>query len=177
MAVIKSAIELAMERTKNLVLGEEEKRALAEKEMEAKVRAVVRRYLEGMTEINGVTKELDGINADKSLKRSVFIDVFIDEFDIKEKNGRLLELFSIICSDLGESLKSEFEMLQKKFAEQMERKEILIRKELMEHLNGNGISGDGLEPNIEAWDEWKKGMEEVRDVFKGRFAEWKAKLV
>ena len=177
MAVIKSAIELAMERTRNLVLGEEEKRALADKEIEGKVRAVVRRYLEGMTEIGGVTKELDGINADKNLKRSVFIDIFIDEFDIKEKNGQLLELFSITCSDLGESLKNEFEMLRKRFAEQVERKEILIRKEIMERLNENGISGDGLEPNIEVWDEWKKGMEEVRDIFKGRFAEWKEKLV
>jgi hypothetical protein len=68
-------------------------------------------------------------------------------------------------------------MLQKRFAEQMERKEMLIRKEIMEHLNENGISGDGLEPNIEVWDEWKEGMKEVRDVFKGRFAEWKEKLV
>jgi hypothetical protein len=177
MAVIKSAIELAMERTRSLVLGEEEKRALAEKEIEVKVRAAVRRYLEGMTEIDGVTKELDGVNADKNLKRLVFIDLFIDKFDIKEKNGRLLELFNIVCSDLEEPLKREFEMLQQRFAEQMERKEILIRKEITERLNENGVSGNGLEPNIEVWDEWKEGMEEVRDVFKGRFAEWEEKLV
>jgi len=176
MAVIKSAIELAMERTKNLVLADEEKTALVEKEMEGRIRAGIRRYLEGMTEIDGVARALDVINADKNLKRSVFIDVFIEEFDVKAKNERLRELSHIICGDLGEPLKGEFDMLQERCADMMERRGALIRQEITERLNERGISGDGLEPNIEAWDEWKEGMEEVRRILKGRFAELKEKL-
>jgi hypothetical protein len=76
MAVIKSAIELAMERTRNLVLGEEEKRTLAEKEIEVKTRAVVRRYLQGMTEIDGVTKELDGVNAQTRTSRDRCLSIY-----------------------------------------------------------------------------------------------------
>jgi len=176
MAVIKSAIELAMERTKNLVLGEEEKKALAEKETEGRLRAVVRRYLEGMTEIDGVEKELKGIKADYHLQGSVLIDMLTEELDIKGKNERLFELLDIVYGELRQPLRGELEMLRKRFAEQMERREILVRKEITERLKEDGISGDGFEPNVEAWDEWKEGMEELKKVFKGRFVEWKNKL-
>ena len=160
MAIIKSAIELAMERTKNIVLGDEEKRALAEKETENRLRSIVRRYFSGITDIDGAKMELDGFDADKNLKRSVMIDILMEDFDIR--NERLFELLDIVCSDLDDSLKDELEMLKKRFAEQMERKEILIKTDITERLNKNGISGDGLELNIKAWDEWEAGLKEIQ---------------
>jgi hypothetical protein len=176
MAVIKSAVELAMERTKNLVLDEKEKSAIAEKETEGRLRAAARRYLEGMTEIDGVQKELKGINADYPLQGSVLIDILTEDLGNKEKNKRLFDLFNIVFSELQQPLKDELEMLRKRFAEQIERREILVHNEIVERLKEEGISGDGLEPNVEAWGEWKEGMEEVNNVFKDRFYEWKNKL-
>lgn len=174
MAVIKSAIELAMERTKNIVLKEEEKKALAEKEVENRLRAFVRRYLAGITDIDGAKKELDGFDADRNLKKLILIDILIEDFDIK--NERLFDLFDMACGDIDEQLKDELEMLKKRFAEQMERKGILIKKEITERLADKGIYGDGFEPNIEAWDEWEKGLKEIKTIFKNRFSEWKEKL-
>jgi hypothetical protein len=63
MAVIKSAIELAMERTKNLVLGDEEKKALAAKETEGRLKAAFLRYVEGITDKDDVEKELERIKS------------------------------------------------------------------------------------------------------------------
>ncbi len=176
MAVIKSAIELAMERTKNLVLGEEEKKALAAKETEGRLKAVFLRYIEGITDIDHVEKELEGIKADRYLRASVLVDMLTEYLDVKGKNERLFELFGIVFADLDDSLRDELEMLKKRFAEQIERREILVRKEIMERLETESISGDGLEPNVEAWDEWKEGMEDVKKVFKTRFEDWKNKL-
>ncbi|HQM77478.1 MAG TPA: hypothetical protein PLF87_09745, partial [Syntrophorhabdaceae bacterium] len=64
MAVIKSAIELAMERTKNIVLGDEEKKVLAGKEADNRLRSIVRRFFSGITDIDGVKKEIDGYDVD-----------------------------------------------------------------------------------------------------------------
>ncbi|HQM76447.1 MAG TPA: hypothetical protein PLF87_04455, partial [Syntrophorhabdaceae bacterium] len=103
------------------------------------------------------------------------IDILLENFDIR--NERLFDLFDIVCRLLLEKKKTELEMLKKRFAEQMERKEILIRREIMERLEKDGISGDGLDLNVGAWTEWEAGLKEIQTVFKDRFAEWKKKLV
>ena len=59
MGEIKSAIELAMERTKNLVTDEEERRSLARQDIENKARVVLRRYLAGMAEEDVAVREFD----------------------------------------------------------------------------------------------------------------------
>ena len=56
MAEIKSAIELAMEKTKNLVIDSKEREEMAVKEIEDKVKAVIRRFMEEM--IDHVDSEL-----------------------------------------------------------------------------------------------------------------------
>lgn len=176
MAEIKSAIELAMEKTKNLIMDEEERRLSVLKDTENKIRATLRRYLEGMIEKDDVEKEIEEIKGDEGLKRSLLIDLLIEEFDIRSDNTRLLELFYIVNGGLQESLKKELEMLQNKFKEEMEKRGMIIRERITDRLKEMGITGDGVEPNIEEWDEWKEGHEETGAVFKKRIAEWKNKL-
>jgi len=177
MAEIKSAIELAMEKTKNLIMDEEERRLSVLKDTENKIRATLRRYLEGMIEKkDDVKKEMEEIKGDEGLKRSLLIDLLIEEFDIRSDNTRLLELFYIVNGGLQESLKKELEMLQNKFKEEMEKRGMIIRERITGRLKEMGITGNGVEPNIEEWDEWKEGHEETGMVFKKRIAEWKNKL-
>ena len=177
MAEIKSSIELAMEKTKNLVMDDEERRLSALRDTENKIRATLRRYLEGMIERDDVEKEIEEIKADEGLKRFLLMDLLIEEFDIRSDNTRLLELFYIVNGGLQESLKKELEMLQNKFKEEMEKRGMIIRERIAGRLKEMGITGDGVEPNIEEWDEWKEGLEEAGTVFKKRIAEWRDKFV
>ena len=176
MAEIKSSIELAMEKTKNLVMDEEERKLSALRDTENKIRATLRRYLEGMIERDDVEKEMEEIKGDEGLKRSLLIDLLIEEFDIGSDNTRLLELFYIVNGGLQESLKKELATLKNKFKEEMEKRGMIIRERIAGRLREMGITGDGVEPNIEEWDEWKEGLEESGAVFKKRIAEWKNKL-
>jgi len=175
-AEIKSSIELAMEKTKNLVMDEEERKLSALRDTENKIRATLRRYLEGMIERDDVEKEMEEIKGDEGLKRSLLIDLLIEEFDIGSDNTRLLELFYIVNGGLQESLKKELATLKNKFKEEMEKRGMIIRERIAGRLREMGITGDGVEPNIEEWDEWKEGLEESGAVFKKRIAEWKNKL-
>jgi len=175
-AEIKSSIELAMEKTKNLVMDEEERKLSALRDTENKIRATLRRYLEGMIERDDVEKEMEEIKGDEGLKRSLLLDLLIEEFDIGSDNTRLLELFYIVNGGLQESLKKELATLKNKFKEEMEKRGMIIRERIAGRLREMGITGDGVEPNIEEWDEWKEGQEEAGAVFKKRIAEWKNKL-
>jgi hypothetical protein len=173
---IKSAIELAMERTKDLVMDEKERKSLALKETENKVKAVVRRYLEGIIEIDGVDKEIARIEADEELKKSILIDRLVDEFDINSNNKLLLELINVICEDLKAPFNHEMETMQKDFLKETEKRETKVKEKITVHLKDIGITGSGVEPNIEAWDEWNKSMEEAGRAFKNRMIEWNNRL-
>jgi hypothetical protein len=59
MAEIKSAIELAMEKTKGLVMDDREKRSLALRELAAGMMTIYRRYREGLTGDDETRAQLD----------------------------------------------------------------------------------------------------------------------
>jgi len=176
MSGIKSAIELAMERTKDLVMSEEERKSFATKELENKVRAVVRRYLEDIIEGDGVNKELSAIEGDEKSKKSILIDLLAEEFDAKERNERLLELLSDMAGSASEPLKQELEKMREGYAEQIEKRGSTVREKIMGHLKEMGITGTAIEPNREEWAEWGESIEEAGEAFKKSLADWKDKL-
>jgi hypothetical protein len=176
MSGIKSAIELAMERTKDLVMSEEERKSFATKELENKIRAVARRYLEGIIEGNGVNKELSALEGDEKSIKALLVDLLAGEFDAKERNERLLELLSDIAGSVREPLKRELETMRKGYADQIEKSGSTVREKIMGHLKEMGITGSAVEPNREEWDEWGESIEEAGEAFKKSIAGWKDKL-
>jgi hypothetical protein len=176
MSAIKSAIELAMERTKGLVMDDEERKSLALKETENKVKAVVRRYLEGIIESNAVDREIAKIDAEEGLKKSILIDRLIEEFDINSNNIRLLDIFKVISEGLNEKLRYDMEIMQKDYLEETIQNETAIREKIKNHLKEIGITGSGIEPNTKEWDEWNESVEETGRAFKDRIVEWKNRL-
>lgn len=176
MAEIKSAIELAMERTKSLVMDDGEKRALVRKEKEGKIRGLIRRYKDGYIEGGDLEKELDAIPGSEKGKKSILIDLIVEELDFRGNDERILSLLQIAGSYLPDTLREELNSLKLRYAEELERKELVIRERIRSKLKDKQISGDSLEINLEAWDEWKEGLEETQAVFQKRLREWKKKL-
>jgi hypothetical protein len=176
MAEIKSAIELAMERTKDLIADRSERDAMALKEAEARVRAVVRRYMEEMIKDGDVAKELGRVEVDSRLKRSILSEVLAEEFDVKKDNTRLMAVFRLAGLELKESLQSELELMQDSLNKAMRKEEAVIHGKVWERLERMGITGDGIEPNLEAWDEWKEGLEALGKTFRNRMEVWKDKV-
>ncbi|OPY83364.1 MAG: hypothetical protein A4E65_00590 [Syntrophorhabdus sp. PtaU1.Bin153] len=176
MAEIKSAIELAMEKTKNLVVDGEERKTMAIKEIENKVKAVVRRYLGDMTSQEDAAREFDDIDADKKLKGSVLAETLVEEFDVKKSPEQLFALFNLTGVEFSGALQNEFATLQGQFQDEMTRREKAIREKISDSLAALGITGKGIEPNLAAWDEWTEGSEEAGNIFEQRVQEWKEKV-
>jgi hypothetical protein len=175
MAEIKSAIELAMEKTKNLVIDPKEREAMAIKEIEDKVKAVLRRYTEEMIDHEDAAKELSKIQADMILKRTIIIDSLVDEFDVHKDNERLFALFHATEIDLPQAIRGEFEKLNKKFREEVGDREIVIQKRIMDILAGLDITGSAIEPNLDAWEEWHEEIRRTSNIFEKRIQELKDK--
>jgi len=166
MAEIKSAIELAMEKTRDLVVSSKDREALAIKELEDRVRAVLRRYIEEMIDADDASKELGRINADEKTKKSVITDILVEEFEVHKNNERLLALFSSAGIELPQSLRNDLEKLYKAFQEEMNSREVTSQKRIRDRLTNLGISGSAIELNLDAWGEWHAEIERASDVFK-----------
>ncbi len=176
MAEIKSAIELAMEKTRNLVVDSKEREAMAIKDIEDKVKAVLRRYMEEMVDDEDAAKELNKVNADLTLKRTLIVDAVVEEFDVRKNNEPLLALMYAAGIDLPETIRSELETLSKTFREAVEARKIVVRERISDNLAESGIAGNGIEPNLVAWDEWREEVEQAGNAFKQRMEELKDKI-
>ena len=176
MAEIKSAIELAMERTKTLVMDEKEKKEVERREVETRILGIIRRYMDGGLEKRDVVRELEGLAGSRALKDEIFLDVLLDILDFRDDNGRQLDLFTIGEKTFPETLRSEFELLCARFSDDLERKELIVRERLREGLRDQGISGDAVDVNVQVWDEWKESADETKAAFHGRLTEWKKRV-
>lgn len=175
MAIIKSAIELAMERTKNLVMDEEEKKGAARRELENRVKAILRRYLEEMIGKDDLQKEIDRLNNDNGPILSMLMDLIIDEVG-GEKSEKLFELLETTVGKVNEHSLRELVTLKGRFTEQLERRGILVRQDILAHLRKMGVGGNAVIPNIEEWEEWRESMGEMALVFKDRLREWRGRV-
>ena len=176
MAEIKSAIELAMEKTKNLVIDPKEREAMAIKEIEDKVKAVLRRFTEEMVDHEDAAKELNKIQADRIVKKTIIIDNLVEEFDVHKDNERLFALFHDAEIPLPQSIRSEFEKLHTMFREEAGTRETVARKRIRDILSGSGITGDAIEPNLDAWEEWHEEIEQTGNIFEKKIKELKDKV-
>lgn len=176
MAEIKSAIELAMEKTKNLVIDPKEREEMAVKELEAKIRAVIRRFAEEMIDHEIAAKELSKIQADSALKRAIIVHNLVDQFDVHKDNERLFALFRALEMDLPQTIRSEFEKLNVKFREEVGEREMAIRKRIKDILTGLNITGSAIEPNLDAWEEWHEEIRRTSNIFEKKIEELKDKV-
>jgi hypothetical protein len=170
---IKSAIELAMERTKNLVMDESEKREASIRETEQRLTALVRRFMEEMIDERGFHEEYDKTSGEEGLKRSAAMDAIVEEVNGRAGDERLFCALSLVG---GPGLADEVEALKGRFRREMEIQERRIRERIEKRLDAMGISGNAVEPNVPAWDEWKEAVEEGKNLLKRQVAEWKERL-
>lgn len=177
MAEIKSAIELAMERTSNLVMDEEEKRGLVRKDLEGRLKAAMRRFLEGMTDRERFLGDYEGIKGDRREKRSILAGLLIQGFETFIENERFFELLELLGEDTGSDLEHAAKALETGFKSELKAREMGIREEINARLRDMGISGSAVEPNVVEWQEWKDAAWDIGASLKQHLVEWKDRVL
>lgn len=176
MAEIKSAIQLAMERTQGLVMDDKEKRSMAMKELASNVLSMFRRYREGLADDVEAEAELDALKCGNDTKRKIVLDLLSDEFETTGDLSALDRLFSFVRFVIDERSYRELKQIERSFADELEKTGAGIKHRILADLASAGVQGDSVEPNVEAWPKWLEVSSEIRLSFKRQIDEWKDRL-
>ncbi len=172
MAEIKSAIELAMERTKGLVMDEKEKEQSLIQDAENRLKVLVRRFLDGTIEMDDLGSQYDKLELTENRKRSLLVDIVVNGFDVGG-DAKSFDLLHLADRKLDKRLHAELDKLQGQFTDALEKKSEDVRKQVLSRLKKMGISGNALEPNVNVWEEWKDAADETKQMFSSRLQKWK----
>ncbi len=175
MAEIKSAIQLAMERTQGLVMDEKEKRSMAQKELASGVLTIFRRYRENLADDVEAEEQLDALKCDNETKKRIVLDLLGDEFESAEDVSSLDRLFSFVRFVIDERSYRELKEIERSFADELEKEKSGIKGRILKDLAASGVEGDSIEPNVEAWPKWQEASLQIRRSFKQQIDEWKNK--
>jgi len=177
MAEIKSAIELAMEKTKDLVMDDRGKRSLALKELAAGMMTIYRRYREGLSGDDETKAQLDALECDSIQKRKMALDILTDEFEAGDDVAGMAPLFSFICFMVDEKARRDLLAIQRECLGELERIRSSIGSRITEDLAASGIRGNSVEPNVEAWPIWKEASADIRRALRRQIEKWKEGLL
>lgn len=177
MAEIKSAVELAMEKTRGLVMDGKEKASQAKKELAVAVRAIFRRYREGLIDEEGVGKELGKLGGGDTQVREVGLDIVMNEFDHAEDPFATLPILRFACFAVEEHRQGELQDIEKGYARELENISAAVRAQVIDELGRIGIFGSAVEVNIKAWPQWREASNEARCSLREQIVSWKEKFL
>jgi hypothetical protein len=176
MAEIKSAIELAMERTKGLRLSQGEKEKLKEEEIQSKAHGLVNRYLEVDFHLREVERELDRFDsAERQYLEKLFIQYLAEAIDLDRDNDLIFQGFESFRVGSKGSIQKMKDMIQS-YQEEKSREYSKIEKDLLSKFERLGISGSAVQPKVEGSPEWEEALSKFKPAFEEDLQSLKEKI-
>jgi len=163
MAEIRSTLDIIMEKTKNLTLTEEEKKAFRKKEIEGKVKGLMLKFIDGLMDLNNLKMEISAID-EKNLEMAMEVvkKETLDRIDPEADNRRLLEILEQVAGIDT----TPFERLLSDFNKDLDREKGIHEQRLMKQIQEKGISGSAVLPNIHAHQEWIQFVLDTKEKFR-----------
>jgi hypothetical protein len=162
MAEIKSTLDIIMEKTKGLTMTEEEKETFRKKETEGKVRGLLQRFLDGFIDSERLRNEIGGLGEKRyAVAREALLKECMGRMEPGADNTILLDaLENAVGLDIAPVQKIILDYNQDLAQKKMDRKQVLQK-----NLEGLGISGTAVIPNIHADQEWIRYLSEMNKGF------------
>ncbi len=162
MGEIRSTMDIIMEKTKGLTMTEEEKEAFRKKETEGKVRGLLQRFLDGFIDAERLK---DGIGSLGEKRYAVAREALIRECMGRMEPGADN---TILLDALENAVGLDIAPIQKiilDYNQDLEQQEMDRKQEMQKNLEGLGISGSAVIPNIYADQEWIRHLSEMNKGF------------
>lgn len=166
MAEIKSTLDLIMEKTKNLTMTEDEKKALQKKEWEGKVRALLQKYRDGSMNLEEIKGAIESSQATFPNLRTIFKEEILKHIQPEDDNEVLLELLR----ELTEIDVRYVERLIEAFRNRLTEHAVLRRETLKKTLEQKKIYGSSIVPNLDHDREWQDFREKQRRDFNNQLS-------
>jgi hypothetical protein len=158
MAEIKSAIEIAMEKTKTLRLSSEEKEKIKEEEFQSKAHGLVNRFLVVDLHFREVEKELAKYSAEQrgQLEKIMLADL-ADALDLDRNNDLVFEGIETLSPEKEKTI-LRAKQLMRKYQEQRGAEHWKTEEVLRSKLEAMGVSGSAVLPKVEGSLDWAKAL-------------------
>ena len=176
MAEIKSTLDLVMEKTKNLSLSSEERKAQKGKEIQSRIRGLLQKFKDQVLGADNLRSEYQKLQKDYDLmgtENAPLIKEICGQIELGKDNQAWFDLLARFkVADIEEITSVLHEFEEAIDAAVQERSKILQNKLAEEHF----ISGSAVVPNLEADKIWREKAEEIRAKFEPLLNQAKTKL-
>jgi hypothetical protein len=177
MGEIKSALELAMERSKKYVISDEERERIKEKEILQKATGLFHRYQENHLSIHETVREIERMDErTRGTAKEILLSQCAGALSLEEDPERLFSLMESIKNQDLHPIRQEFQSLSTAYHEEKEKARQKMGLHLAEILKKAGIYGDAIVPNVEGNDHWKEVLDSLNHSYSGKLEEIKEAL-
>lgn len=159
MGEIKSAIELAMERTSHLSLSAEEKAKQRRADFEKMLQGALHHYSDGIFSIDDLRDRIKELQSELKVSDSqLVIKAVLTQIDPDQDNERWLDLLSVLepaSRDFLQKILSDYRDEQSKLLQ-------IAEKQVLEKLVQKRITGSAVTPNPEKDASYQQSISDLR---------------
>ena len=178
MGEIKSAIEIAMEKTKHLKMTEEETERFKKDELMKKAEGLVNRYLSGKLELDQLKGEINSQKGERGkLLQSILLNVINSITIVKNPKRALEALAHLLENDAKGIILCEIEDAIATFEQEKQRVYKNLHSKLKEELQLKGFSGSAVFPNIESSKKWHHYLKDLTNCYEEKITVLKKQLI
>jgi hypothetical protein len=176
MSEIKSAVEIALEKTKGLDLSREEKEKLREEEIDQKARSLVIRYLEVDFNFREYEKELSRIDPEQRphLEKRILHEL-IEAIQLDGDNDPIFQGIEALQPKAAGPL-GELKSLLKRYREKREREYLQTEENLLARFASLRITGSAVQVNVDGSQEWARSLAAFQPAFEKELRSLKEKI-
>ena len=161
MAEIRSTLDLIMERTKNLTVTEEEKKAFRRKELAGKIKGFVLQYIDGLKDSQDFRRDFIEGQDDEEIAVEMLRVEALSRIDPNGSNEQLLILLKEIARMDTIRLAERISVFQSDVEQKMEEH----NRQLLDTLQGKAIFGSAVQPNAEKDTAWRAWLADAKEQF------------
>ena len=176
MAEIKSAIEIAMERTQGLRLSSAEKEKLKEEEFQSRAQALVNRFLEVDLHFREVEKELAKYASEQRLElETIMVRDLAEALSLERDNDLVFQGVEILAPEKGGAI-PKIKELTKEYQKEKEGAHWKTAEILRAKWKNLGISGSAVVPKVAGSPEYADALKAFRPPYEERLQALKREI-
>lgn len=176
MGEIKSAVELAMEKTKGMLLSREEKEKLKEGELHFRAQGLVNRFLEVDLHLKEVEKDLAKYDpGQREHMEKLMLHHLCEAIQLDRDNDLIFQGIEAFEKKSQNTIKKIRELIEG-YRQRQEKERKQAEKVLLKKLERQGISGSAVQPRIEGSQEWQQAVNKFKQPFEDQLHVLKEQL-
>jgi hypothetical protein len=177
MGEIKSTLELALERTRNLSITPEERENIKRQERLKKATGLSHRYMEGDIPLQEVLREIVRMtDEEKSKGKELLLSQWIAALSPEGNAERLFDGIESLMGKKVPEVREKYQLLVSEYQLERKKTERDIERQMIEKLRSEGYSGTAVVPRPEGNPQWKDRVQAASAFFQKRVEEIKGVL-